>query len=129
MQSTAGGTSPAPAIATLFFTLISMSWTPAEKRLTPQWRSWQDGGWGGGRPGNCHQRLPHLEVRQLAVPIVLLDIHWWGRFASYCSDIVYEVVVNDDIVGGWGEVVHQAKVTSTVDFEITRRLPMLRRQG
>ena len=41
---------------------LSINWTPAEPNLTPQWRSRQDGGWGGGRPGHCHQRLSHTQV-------------------------------------------------------------------
>ena len=63
---------PCPCyIATPLSTLLAgMNWTPAEQKLTPQWRSREDGGWGGGRPGNRHQRLSHLEV------IALLDIHW-----------------------------------------------------
>ena len=78
MQRPAGLTPPVHAIATPLSTLLAgMSWTPAEQKLTPQWRSREDGGWGGGRPGNRHQRLSHLEVRQLAVGIALLDIHRW----------------------------------------------------
>ena len=79
-----------------------MSWTPAEQKLTPQWRSREDGGWGGGRPSYRHQRLSHLEVRQLAVGIALLDIHRWyiGWEDFQCTTVISYQVLNCDTVGG-----------------------------